>query len=388
MGGGCKAVTELTLHRIVEEQGATARRIEQFRRRLHGNLCGIATIALALHLLLARDLVATLQHLHGLAQSAHIHAVRRLDLRRGKADQHVRAGLVGDRLAARFARCRVVIEALQQRLGGADGDRRIACRRHAATRHAKHRIIVDLGTGRRARIIILLEDDAMRGHESPVDDEAPGSGAGEADDFPVIEERHIAFRDQRHAAGLAAVCLVDEAAADQPVGMVDAARKAMLARPENAAVDALGLADRRNRNADALRIVLRPDIVLRLLREGRELQRIVGQHHIGPGLRGAAACQRLDDRAQHVITKLIAAIGLRLADAQQTEGYIIGDRRVRAAAQGFGLGGTRREHGDEPFSMGDQVDGGDALCFVEHGVSSHWLCWSFFSRSTTAGGDL
>ena len=204
----------------------------------------------------------------------------------------------------------------------------------------------------------------MRRHKSTIDLEALRARASQTNDFPIIDHGDIALGQNNHAARLAAVFFHNGAAADQPMHMVDAARKAMQAFPSDATIHALAFANGRDRDADALRIVFAPDFVLRFFGESRELQRIVGEHHIGPGLRGAAARKRLDDRAEHVITHFIAAIEHRLADAQQARIDVIGDCLVGATTQAFGLRSARGQDRHQCFRTGDHFGRGNAEGFV------------------------
>ena len=71
---------------------------------------------------------------------------------------------------------------------------------------------------------------------------------------------------------------------------------------------------------------------------------VVGEHHVHPGLRAAAARQRLARFAQHVVVVLEAAVARRLADAQEIVGEIVADGLVRAAAQRLALRGALLQH--------------------------------------------
>ena len=81
-----------------------------------------------------------------------------------------------------------------------------------------------------------------------------------------------------------------------------------------------------------------PDLVLRLQRKGAELQRIVGQDHMHPGLRAAATGEGLGHLAQHVVAEVEAAVARRLANAQEIARHQIGDSLVGTAAQALRLG--------------------------------------------------
>ncbi len=165
----------------------------------------------------------------------------------------------------------------------------------------------------------------------------------------------------------------------------------MPARPDHAAVDRPALADRRHAVRQLRGRVLAPDVLLRLRRIGRELEDVVGEHHVHPGLRAAAARQRLADFAQHVVAVLEAAVARRLADAQQIVGEIVADRLVRAAAQRFGLRGALLQRPAPAPRRGAAIPRARARWRIswrsvrlQHqfpGLLSFWM------RSTTRAGD-
>ena len=233
----------------------------------------------------------------------------------------------------------------------------------------------------------------------------------ESDHVPVVDDGDVALRHQ-HRARLLAVAVVDHARGQHPVGVVDAAGELVAPAPDDAAVDRPRLAGRRHAVRQLRGRVLAPDILLRLRRVGRELQDVVGEHHVHPGLRAAAARQRLADFAQHIVVVLEAAVARRLADAQQIVGEIVADGLVRAAAQRLALRGAFLQHRHQRLGAAQQflargsgrASGGllhqdelAASCRTGiHGRRFGARAWfksyisgllSFWMRSTTRAGD-
>ena len=140
---------------------------------------------------------------------------------------------------------------------------------------------------------------------------------------------------------------VDHAAADQPAREVDTARKSMPAGIEVAALDARGAAGRIERGRDDGVVVLAPDLLLRLRREGRDQHGVVGEDVLQPGLRAVGRREHVGNIAQHVPAHLVAAIARRLAHPQQPGALEILDRLVGNAALILAARGTLLEHGHQ-----------------------------------------
>ena len=155
------------------------------------------------------------------------------------------------------------------------------------------------------------------------------------------------------------------AAADHPIGMIHAARKAMHGAPHNTAFDALGFTNGGHGDTDTRRRILRPDIILSVERESGELERIIRQHHMNPGLRTTAARQGLNGFTQHIIAQIIATIARWLANTQQTLINIITNSGIRRAAQFITFLRTLRQnrhHGLRPReNLLARLGGGKAL---------------------------
>ena len=162
------------------------------------------------------------------------------------------------------------------------------------------------------------------------------------------------FGTSTEQACLRSPCSID-AGRHHPVGVIDAAGELMAAAPDDAAVDGRALAGRRARSSTASPSGPCPRrLPAPAPNRTASLSDVVGEHHVHPGLRAAAARQRLAHLAQHVVAVLEAAVARRLADAQQIVGEIVADGLVRAAAQRLGFRGAFLQHRHQRLGAAQQ----------------------------------
>ena len=90
------------------------------------------------------------------------------------------------------------------------------------------------------------------------------------------------------------------------------------------------LAGRRRRSGDAGRLVLAPDVVLRLFREQRQHAGVIGQIIQAPGRRAAGRFAELDgDVERHLVVVLVTAPAFRLQGVNEAGIDIFLDRFAR-----------------------------------------------------------
>ena len=85
-----------------------------------------------------------------------------------------------------------------------------------------------------------------------------------------------------------------------------------------------------------------------------QLEDVVGEHHVHPGLRAATARERLAHLAENVVIVLETAVARRLADAQEIVGEIVADRFIWAMAQRLALRGAFLQHRHQRLGATEQ----------------------------------
>ena len=227
----------------------------------------------------------------------------------------------------------------------------------------------------------------MRRNELVGDDEALRAGAFQRHGLPVVDHLGVALGHQEEVRAVEAFVLDDHAAADQPFGEIDAAGEAVPAGKQESALDALGAADRIERGRDDGVVVLAPDLLLRLRREGRDQHLVVGEDVLQPGLRAAGGREHFAHVAQDVPAHVEAAVARRLAHAQQARALEFVDGFVRhaarssqAAARSFSTGTSARARAISSSGVGCRSSGTTWRRFVHRTVCTNFAPRRYGSR--------
>ena len=146
----------------------------------------------------------------------------------------------------------------------------------------------------------------MRRNELLGDHEGLGAGAFQRHDLPVVDHLGVALGHEEEVRAVEAFVFDNHAATDEPACEIDAAGEAVPAGIEKSALDALDAAGRIERGRDNGVVVLAPDLLLRLRREGRDQHRVVGKDVLQPRLRAAGGREQFADVAEDVPAHLEA----------------------------------------------------------------------------------
>ncbi len=197
----------------------------------------------------------------------------------------------------------------------------------------------------------------MRWNEFFGDHKGFRSGALQRHGVPIVDHLGVALGHQEKVRTIETVLLHNAAAADQPVGIVDAAGKTVTPRIQEAAVHARRPPGRIERGGCDGVVVRAPDLFLRLRREGRDQHGVIGKDVLQPSLRSARRRQHFTHVAQHVPAMLVAAIAGRLAHLQQSGTLEVRNRFVGHATRSLATLGTFLQHRHERPRAVHQVIG-------------------------------
>jgi hypothetical protein len=173
----------------------------------------------------------------------------------------------------------------------------------------------------------------VRGNENVLGLETLGARTFKTNGVPVVDDGHIFARHQEEMRAVEIVAPDDVTAADDPLGMINARRKAGPAGKTKAPFHGMGPAHRIEGRRNMGRVIGTPDVFLGLGGKGRNHLRMIRHDARDPGLGAVGGGQNLRDLAQDVPAQFKPAETPWLGKADQPRRVVILHRRIRHPAQ-------------------------------------------------------